>query len=79
MDLDLSGVTDSLQAAGWLLFDSLLYYLLLPLLGAAIVIRGVFRVRGGLFKVIMSGVVLLCFYLFWKFGIQEIFSSSKLL
>lgn len=72
MDLDLSGVTDSLQSSAWLLFKMLLTYILIPEIVAIIVVGGILKIRGGLFKVVIGGVTLLCLFLFWKFGLAQL-------
>ncbi|WP_270167627.1 hypothetical protein [Paenibacillus sp. SYP-B4298] len=75
MDLDLSGVTDSLQSSAWLLFKMLLTYILIPEIVAIIVVGGILKIRGGLFKVIMIGVTFVCLIAFLKFGLPEIVAA----
>ncbi|BBI34080.1 hypothetical protein [Cohnella abietis] len=72
MDEAFKEITNMMQSGAWLIAKILFIYILLPEILALIVIGGVLRIRGELFKILMMAVTLLCGYLFYRFGLHQL-------
>ncbi|CAM3707158.1 hypothetical protein COLU111180_04170 [Cohnella lubricantis] len=76
MESAFDDVTKMMQAGAWLIAKIAFIYILLPEIVAIVVLGGVLKVRGDIFKILMIGITLICAYLFVRFGMHQIVMES---
>lgn len=69
MDEAFNGITEMFQAGAWVIFRTLLFYIIVPEVIMMLIVGYVFRIRGKLFSFIMILITLIVAYIFVTFGL----------